>query len=341
MACPMCGMTSYQSVLGSLGSNTVIRCGGCGSQYFADDDDGFDFHDDMEVDYSRKPVASRSEWGSFRYDGDADMKVLRKRAEGAVRYFNNGKPRVDMQTHIFGYPFSIIDNGRLLDNEKAYKGNVIIRALSYHENGVFAGNVTLSYDDDYNDGRGQGGSGAIILDKVTDVRIDGDYLVISGINGRIPIAYRYLIQEKPDEKRFVFPIPKGGKVPEEKPVPKEVLPPAEPKPGKKRKSIQTRLDPEPEPEGGPTEKPKEKPKEKQQAKPEKKPAEQPKPRPEKKPKAIKRRSGTVKTPTRNLVYEVRADGNVEGSFSSKAKAEALKKELKARGVKARVVGVFC
>lgn len=161
------------------------------------------------IGYSKIPVdVNYSEWGSFKYDGEKDMKVLRKRAEGAVKYWNNGNPRVEMQTHIFGYPFSIIDNGKLIDNEKAYKGNVIFRTLSYHEGGYHAGNVTLTYNDDYNDGRGQGGSGGTIIDKVTDVRIDGGYLVISGINGKNPVSYRYLIQDHEDTQRFVFPIPK-------------------------------------------------------------------------------------------------------------------------------------
>jgi len=304
MSCPICGLPHHQYYIGKLGAYTVVRCGGCGYQYYGDC-----YDDNVEVDYSKKPVRSNSEWGSFRYDGDKDMKVLRKRAEGAVRYFNNGKPRVDMQTHIFGYPFSIIDNGRLKDNERAYKGNVIIRSLSYHDRGVYAGNVTLSYDDDYNDGRGQGGAGAIILDKVTDVRIDGDYLVISGLKGREQASYRYLIQEREDDKPFVKPIPKGQRAPVTEERPHSVQP-KESRPEKKPKGIQTRLNPKPEP----------KPASKKEAKP--------------------KRSLPAKK-AKELVYEVRAGGKVEGSFSSKAKAEALKRELKAKGIKARICGVFC
>lgn len=171
-----------------------------------------------QPNFNKKPIRSKSEWGSYRYDGEADMKVLRKRAEGAVRYFNNGgKPRVEMQTHVFGYPFSIIDNGKLADVERAYKGNVIIRALSYG-GGIYEGKVTLSYNDDYNDGRGQGGSGCVLIGDVKDVRIENGYLVISGVDLGKKISYRYKIQEKPDDKKVVFPIPKGGKVPDEKPV---------------------------------------------------------------------------------------------------------------------------
>ena len=96
---------------------------------------GIEYYRDLDDD----PIISKSEWGSYCYDGEADMKVLRKRAEGAVRYFNKGgKPRVDMQTNVFGYPFSIIDNGKLVDTENAYKGNVIIRALSYG-GGIYEG----------------------------------------------------------------------------------------------------------------------------------------------------------------------------------------------------------
>lgn len=313
MPCPICGLPYHQYYIGKLGAYTVVRCGGCGYQYYGDC-----YDDNVEVDYSKKPVRSSSEWGSFRYDGDKDMKVLRKRAEGAVRYFNNGKPRVDMETHIFGYPFSIIDNGRLLDNEKAYKGNVIIRALSYHENGVFAGNVTLSYNDDYNDGRGQGGSGAIILDKVTNVRIDGDYLVITGIDGRTETSYRYLIQEHEDAKPFVQPIPKGQRVPPEVPVPRTSKP-IDPKQEKKPKRIQTKLDPEPRTA----------------------PKQEPRTVPKEKPKTVQKKPALTKKRSKEQVYEVRVGGSVEGSFSSKAKAEALKRELKSKGIKARIRGVFC
>jgi len=204
--CPICGDTRSQQYLGKWGPDAVMRCGICGIEYYRDLDDD--------------PIISKSEWGSYRYDGEADMKVLRKRAEGAVRYFNKGgKPRVDMQTNVFGYPFSIIDNGKLVDTENAYKGNVIIRALSYG-GGIYEGKVTLSYNDDYNDGRGQGGSGCVLIGDVKDVRIENGFLIISGSDLGKPISYAYRIQERPDDKRFVFPIPKGGKVPEEKPAPK-------------------------------------------------------------------------------------------------------------------------
>ncbi len=299
MRCPMCGLEDYQNYLGIFGFYHVYRCRGCGYQYY-----GFQGPEEVEADMNRK-VVSKSEWGSFRHDGEADMKALRSRAEGAVRYFNNGHPRTEMQTHIFGYPFSIIDNGKLSDNEKAYKGNVIIRSLSFHENGLYAGKVTMSYDDDYNDGRGQGGAGAILIGDVRSVTIQGSYLVISGINGRQEVTYRYLIQDRPDEKPFTKPVPKKGTAPAEPPkkeTPKKGIPKKEPK-EKPRKEVS---------------KPKETPK------------------PVKRPVATKP-NGSVQ---KHLVYEVRVDGKVEGSFSSKSKAESLKRELKAKGRHPKVCGVF-
>ena len=425
--CPICGDTRSQQYLGKWGPDAVMRCGICGIEYYRDLDDD--------------PIISKSEWGSYRYDGEADMKVLRKRAEGAVRYFNKGgKPRVDMQTNVFGYPFSIIDNGKLVDTENAYKGNVIIRALSYG-GGIYEGKVTLSYNDDYNDGRGQGGSGCVLIGDVKDVRIENGFLIISGGDLGKPISYAYRIQERPDDKRFVFPIPKGGKVPEEKPVPKrqptiddygpteppkpkpKPVPKPDPKPsvadmiygsmhdfcvllemletgmekagqwyyqpydGRKiphmtaadmermfgdpdegaellsifrhcylsvysehwsgwerfgitygeYKLVEKRLremakgypvkktqaPPKPAPKTAPKPVPKPQPK-----KPEPK-KQAPKPAP-----AAERKKGS-------LIYEVRVDGAVRGSFSSQAKAEAMKRELKRTGLKAKVYGVRC
>ena len=316
--CPICGDTRSQQYLGKWGPDAVMRCGICGIEYYRDLDDD--------------PIISKSEWGSYRYDGEADMKVLRKRAEGAVRYFNKGgKPRVDMQTNVFGYPFSIIDNGKLVDTENAYKGNVIIRALSYG-GGIYEGKVTLSYNDDYNDGRGQGGAGCILIGDVRDVRIENGFLVISGVDLGKPISYAYRIQERPDDKKFVFPIPKGGKVPEEKPVPKrqptiDDFGPSEPPKPKPKKEA-----PKPVPKSAPKAEPKPTPKptipKSQPKKPEpKKPAPIPAPK-------VERKKGS-------LVYEVRVDGKLEGSFSSQSKAEALKRDLKKRGLKARVYGVRC
>lgn len=165
-------------------------------------------------------IVSRSEYGSYRYDGDADMKVLRKRADAAVRYFRTRDRK--LETIIFGCPVSVIENGRLVDKEDAYIGNNIIRCLSYHESGLYAGRMTFSYNDSYNDGRGQGGCGSIIIDEVTDVRIENGSLVVEGFDGlgkrKDPVSFRYRIQDLPDTKPFTSPIPKGGKVPEPKPM---------------------------------------------------------------------------------------------------------------------------
>ena len=298
MSCPICGRSDYQSYLGKFGTYLIFRCKWCGYQYYGDY-----LRNEVEPDYNQK-VVSKSEWGSFRHDGDIDMKVLRKRAEGAVRYFNDGRPRVEMQTHIFGYPFSIIDNGKLSDNEKAYKGNVIIRSLSYHEKGVYAGKVTMAYDDDYNDGRGQGGSGGILVDDVKSVTIQGSYLVISGRNGKDEITFRYLIQDQPDAKPFTKPVAKQKPV--SKPEPKKEIPKPEPR--------------------------------KEPPKPKKEPKQMPKKAPEPKKPMITRPS--KKKGKAELVYEVRVDGRVEGTFSSKAKAESMKRDLKSRGFKPKVCGVF-
>ena len=88
----------------------------------------------------------------------------------------------------------------------------------------------------------------------------------------------------------------------------------------------------------PTEKPAPKPAPKPVPKPTpKKEAPKPiskKPEPKKAPKPVLRKKG-------EQVFEVRVDGAVMGSFSSKSKAESLKRQLKAEGKKAKIVGVFC
>lgn len=263
------------------------------------------------------PMLLRSEWGSFTYDGRTDMRVLRSRAEEAIKYFNNGRPIVSMESNLFGYPFSIISNGKLVDVDMSYKGNVITRCLSYHDRGYYAGKTTLRYDDDYADGRGFGGSGAVLMGDVRDVRIEDGYLVISGMDLNKEVTYEYEIQEHPDEKGRTFPIPKGGKIPVrqpslddyERPIrrvkPRDDVKPI--RPSKPRKSV-------------------EQPKERTTGQ---------NPKNASKPKEKSKKEGG------NLVYEVRVGGKVEGSFSSKSKAETLKRELKKQGKSARIVGVFC
>lgn len=263
------------------------------------------------------PMLLRSEWGSFTYDGRTDMRVLRSRAEEAIKYFNNGRPIVSMESNLFGYPFSIISNGKLVDVDMSYKGNVITRCLSYHDRGYYAGKTTLRYDDDYADGRGFGGSGAVLMGDVRDVRIEDGYLVISGMDLNKEVTYEYEIQDHPDEKRRTFPIPKGGKIPVrqpslddyERPI-RRVKPRDDVKPIRPSKH----------------EKPVEQPKERTTGQ---------NPKNASKPKEKSKKEGG------NLVYEVKVGGKVEGSFSSKSKAEMLKRELKKQGKQARIVGVFC
>ena len=415
MTCPTCGDSRNQMLIGKLGNREIIRCGACGMQYHGN------------------TVVSRSEWGSYTYDGETDMKVLRKRAEGAVKYFNNGRPRTEMNTNVFGYPFSIIDNGKLSDIENAYKGNVIIRCLS-EGGGVYKGKVILSYDDDYNDGRGQGGAGSVLIGDVKDVRIENGYLVISGLSQNKPKTYRYLIQDRPDDKKIVFPIPKGGKVPTEPAKPKKSTLDGWKDPPKPKRELTVRemidgsladfsvllerLEKEIDRAGhwyvypyngrrlpmysakeiedglgdpmrgteivdafrdcylshyseywtgwsgfgityleykdvqkrlreisrGCIRPKKEKPKPEPKPEPKKAvPKTAPKPAPKPEPKKSQPKKPILKPKRKKgeLVYEVRVEGKVEGSFSSKAKAESLKRQLKAGGKKAKIVGVFC
>lgn len=289
------------------------------------------------------PMLLRSEWGSFTYDGRADMRVLRSRAEEAIRYFNGGKPIVSMETNLFGYPFSIISNGKLVDVEMSYKGNVITRCLSFRDRGYYAGKTVLLYDDDYIDGRGQGGSGSVLIGDVREVYIEDGYLVISGMDLNKEITYEYEIQEHPDEKRVTFPIPKGGQVPKKQPTlddygrpivtvrPRNDAKP--PRPSKPRMPVERtettteeKKVPKPNPTPSKYEKPVEQPKKRTTGQ---------NPKNASKPKEKSKKEGG------NLVYEVRVGGKVEGSFSSKSKAETLKRELKKQGKSARIVGVFC
>ena len=165
-------------------------------------------------------IASKSEFGYYRYDGDADMKALRSRAEVAVRYFRTHDPKYE--TEIFGCPVSAIENGRLIDGKPKNMANTVSRYLRYYAEGFYKGRLTLSYHDMFNDGRGTGGSGGIILEDVKDVRIEGDYLIIEGLEGmprpKYRVTYRYRLQDAPDTKAFTKPFKKGEEVPPAKPL---------------------------------------------------------------------------------------------------------------------------
>ena len=165
-------------------------------------------------------IASKSEFGYYRYDGDADMKALRSRAEVAVRYFRTHDPKYE--TEIFGCPVSAIENGKLIDGKAKNMANTVSRYLKYRTEGFYAGRLTLSYQDMFNDGRGTGGSGGVILDDVKDVRIEGDCLIIEGSEGmprpKYRVTYRYRLQDAPDTKAFVRPINKGEEAPPAKPL---------------------------------------------------------------------------------------------------------------------------
>lgn len=165
-------------------------------------------------------IASKSEFGSYRYDGDADMKALRSRAEVAVRYFRTRDPKYE--TEIFGCPVSAIENGKLIDGKAKNMANTVSRYLKYHPDGFYTGRLTLSYHDMFNDGRGTGGVGGVILEDVKDVRIEGDYLIIEGLEGmprpKYHVTYRYRLQDAPDTKAFTKPIKKGEEAPPAKPL---------------------------------------------------------------------------------------------------------------------------
>lgn len=146
-----------------------------------------------------------SECGTYRRDGTSDMVALRKQALECVRYFHEPDARAEITAKNFlGHcPVSVIERGKLVDKDHAFPGaNGIDRCLSVR-GGVFEGHVVLGYSDNYNDGRGQGGSGAVIIGDVTDVRIEGGDLVIEGIDNGEPVAYKYRLQERPDtEARY-------------------------------------------------------------------------------------------------------------------------------------------
>lgn len=165
-------------------------------------------------------IASKSEFGYYRYDGDADMKALRSRAEVAVRYFRTHDPKYE--TEIFGCPVSAIENGKLIDGKAKNMANTVSRYLKYYTEGFYKGRLTLSYHDMFNDGRGTGGSGGVILEDVKDVRIEGDYLIIEGSEGmprpKYRVTYRYRLQDAPDTKAFTKPINKGEEAPPAKPL---------------------------------------------------------------------------------------------------------------------------
>ena len=165
-------------------------------------------------------IASKSEFGSYRYDGDTDMKALRSRAEVAVRYFKTRDPKYE--TEIFGCPVSVIENGKLIDGKAKIMANTVSRYLKYYTEGFYKGRLTLSYHDMFNDGRGTGGSGGVILEDVKDVRIEGDYLIIEGLEGmprpKYRVSYRYRLQDAPDTKAFTKPIKKGEEAPPAKPL---------------------------------------------------------------------------------------------------------------------------
>ena len=76
---------------------------------------------------------------------------------------------------------------------------------------------------------------------------------------------------------------------------------------------------------------------KTKAKPKAKPTEKSVPKPTVKPKKKKTPAEAPKPAKKGLSYEVRVNGAIRATFSSKAKAEAEKKTLKAKGEPAKIV----
>ncbi len=76
---------------------------------------------------------------------------------------------------------------------------------------------------------------------------------------------------------------------------------------------------------------------KPKAKPAPKPAAKPKTAPTPKPTKKKTPAAAPKPAKKGLSYEVRVNGAIRATFSSKAKAEAEKKKLKAKGEPAKIV----
>lgn len=134
-----------------------------------------------------------SETGIYKEDEDSDMAVLYKRAKDAVRYFNDWTVREKMEdANIFGFPFSVIENGKLADTDvPRYNSNYIQRTLSFGR-GVWKG-ITMTYSD-MRWGKDTGGSCCGLLEDIYDISIDCDRLHIRGYLNDEPREYTYRIQ---------------------------------------------------------------------------------------------------------------------------------------------------
>ena len=135
------------------------------------------------------------------------------------------------------------------------------------------------------------------LCKIEEVRIRDGFLNIFGTRRGELVTFRYRIRENSDSFGYPQPVPEGQPRIDEYGTPKE-RPKAKPAPVPTAKAKTV-----------PTPKPKKK----------KTPAEAPKPA------------------KNGLSYEVRVGGAIKGVFTSKTKAEAHKKDLKAKGIPAKIV----
>lgn len=134
----------------------------------------------------------------FKSEGERDMVVLHSRALDAVRYFKNEDVRKGMEeVNLFGFPFSVIENGRLTDTDSPkYNANYIQRSLSFGR-GVWNG-VCLTYND-MKWGKETGGACCNLLDSIYDIKIENGRLKIKGYDRKHPVEYAYRIQRNAGE----------------------------------------------------------------------------------------------------------------------------------------------
>ncbi len=259
----------------------------------------------MTATSQNKRIVSRSEAGNWTEFGDADMKVLRPCAEEAVRFFRHR----DTNSSKDQYRFSVMSEGRLVANRDSITPNSICRVLAMGV-GRYVGKVSLLYVD-FRKGREM--SGEALIHVVNEVSIRDGFLTISGLDGTgTTVTYVYRIQDEPDSVPFwLF---KDNPTDSVKPP----IPYGDPRDTEHVRWVVVR---------GPE----------HWEQPETKEAEVPKP--VEKPAVKKTTRTPSKTPKKGVTYEVRVNGAVQGSFSSKAKAESYKKELKAKGLPARIYGV--
>ncbi|MBQ7701765.1 MAG: hypothetical protein IJT54_05110 [Candidatus Methanomethylophilaceae archaeon] len=122
----------------------------------------------------------------WREDDPQDMVVLRSRAERVIEWWNSGQPRKELEDQ-FGYVFSTIKNGKLIDSDTEYKARSLVRRVVKIGDGVFEGIPMLFFKFDHQ----TGGCSGPILERIDSVRIVKNELVFYG-DGK---HFSYRIQE--------------------------------------------------------------------------------------------------------------------------------------------------